>query len=157
MRQRYTVVVEHPIETVFAFLADPRNMVTWIDPVSEVTLVGEDEQADPATAAIEEGAGFRQRVGPAEDPAVMHEGTIARHEPPEHVAFRFETESGHLSTGFELEDASGGTRVTETVEVPLTRWSTKLLAPFLWWANRRRLKEHLSQLETALQETTEPR
>lgn len=148
MRQRESTVVACPIEDAFAFLADPRNLPAWVGPVSDVELVD-------ATETVEVGTRFEQRVDAdegteAETAPARFTGRIVEHAPPERVAFRFEGEAGHVETTFELEATRRGTRITEAVEVPLTRWATKLLAPVLWLVNRRRLKEQLAELEHVL-------
>lgn len=154
MRQRESIVVACPIEDAFAFLADPRNLPAWVDPVSHVELVD-------GTETVEVGTRFEQRVdadgaSAGEAGPARFTGRIVEHTPPERVGFRFEGETGHVETTFELETTRRGTRVTEAVEVPLTRWATKLLAPVLWLANRRRLKEQLAELEHVLVDETAP-
>lgn len=141
-------MVQRPREEVYSFLADPRNLPAWIDPIADIEL-----EAEPAADPVREGTRFAQHLDDAvaEEGPARFEGRIDALEPPRRVAFSFEGDSGRVRTVFRVEDARDGTRVTEELEVPLTRLATKLLAPFLWFANRSRLKRHLAELKHALE------
>lgn len=149
MRQRQAVLVDRSREEVYRYLADPRNLPEWVDPVAEVDVLSpdpDDLEPTPEHTPVR----FRQLVD-AEGESVGHEGEIEADPDAGRVWYRFENRDGRLSTTFRLEPAAGGTRVVEELEVPLTSIWTKVLAPFLYFANRSRLKRQLDDLKRALE------
>lgn len=153
MRQRQAVLVDRSREEVYRYLADPRNLPEWVDPVAEVDVLSpeqDDGEADLEPKPEHAPLRFRQLVD-AQGEAIGHEGEIEADPETGRVSYRFENRDGRLSTTFELEPAAGGTRVVEELEVPLTSVWTKVLAPFLYFANRSRLKRQLGDLKRALE------
>lgn len=141
MRQRQAIVVERPPGPVYRFLADPANLPTWVDPVSEVEIDDAPEHASTR---------FRHRVD-ADGAQASFQGEVDPVDPERTVRYRFQAEGPAVTTTFRLEPAGQGTEVTQELVIPLTRWATRLLAPFLWWSNRGRLKRQLAALKAALE------
>lgn len=141
MRQQETVLVPRDPEAVFAFLADPRNLPAWLERVEEVELHD----------APGEGAAFRQRVGGEAAEPAWFDGRITRCAHAEAVAFRVETPENPVEVAFALEDDQAGTRVEQTVEMPLESWARKVLAPVVWLVNRRRMRDQLDRLRATLE------
>lgn len=147
MRQRYSLEVNHDPDTVFGFLADPRNLETWVPAVQEIEL------SDGEGPPIREGDRFRQRVfTDTEQEEAWFEARVHELSDPDRVCFVTMGETGPIETAFTLTTCPEGTRVTESLEVPLEGWATKVLAPFLWIANRSRMKRQLEALKTTLED-----
>jgi uncharacterized protein YndB with AHSA1/START domain len=143
MRQSSSVVVEREPDAVFAYLADPANLATWLQRVEEVR-VPEDDAG--------EGQAFEQRVTDPDGQARWFEGRALEPASAEEVRFRVATPEGRVEVGFRVEPAQAGARVTETVDMPLDGWARKVLAPIVWVANRSRIREHLDRLRAALEQ-----
>lgn len=140
MRQRRTVIVERPLDQVRAFLADPTNLPRWIDAVDDVELL---EKGPDGSVA------FSQRVR-ENDEGDGFEGVVDTG-PSGQIRYAFEGERSTFQAAFSLKEVPAGTRVRQEIELPLTGWSTKVLAPFLWWVNRRRLAAQLDELKRVLE------
>ncbi len=152
MRQRQSVIVARDPDHVFGFLCDPRNLERWVPAVQEIEIL-DATQDGPLTV----GDRFRQRVStPTEDEEAWFEARVEELQPPSRLSFTTDGETGPIQTAFHLEPAAQGTRVTESLEVPLDGWATKVLAPFLWLSNRSRLRDQLADLKTTLEDAEPP-
>lgn len=146
MRQRQTTLVDRPREEVFAYLADPTNLPRWIEAVDDVELLEEPEQRPGDRRTVR----FNQHVE-AEEGTGVFEGERAGVQAPRRVTYRFAGAEATLTTTYRLKPEGGSTRVEQELDVPLTRLSTKVLAPVLYLANRRRLIRQLDSLKAALE------
>lgn len=149
MRQRRTVTVPCPQEETFAFLADPRNLALWVPAVETIELVDEPEQGP-----LDVGDRFRQHVATPTEGQGSFDARIQAREPPRCVAYAMQGETGTITTAFTLEPRPEGTRVTQTLTMPLTGWATRVLAPILWVVNRSRMRTQLETLRSTLERDT---
>lgn len=146
MRQRRTVTVPRPQEETFAFLADPRNLASWVPAVETIELVDPPEQGP-----LDVGTRFRQHVATPTEGQGSFDARIRTSQPPRRVAYTTQGETGTITTAFTLEPHPEGTRVTQTLTMPLNGWATRILAPILWVVNRSRMKTQLESLKTTLE------
>lgn len=149
MRQRRTVTVPCPQEETFAFLADPRNLTSWVPAVETIELVDEPQQGP-----LDVGARFRQHVATPSEGQGSFDARIQERESPRRVTYATQGETGTITTAFTLEPHPEGTHVTQTITMPLTGWSTRVLAPILWVVNRSRMKTQLESLRSTLERDT---
>jgi uncharacterized protein YndB with AHSA1/START domain len=118
-----TVTIARPTEEVFAFLADFQNVPRWNYAIEQTT------KTSPGPVGV--GVTYRQtRTVPRRG----EEGfEVTVFEPPGRLAVRGQIGPFHATTGYRLEPAAGGTRLTNNVELepatPLLRPIGPLVVP----------------------------
>ncbi|HLM08775.1 MAG TPA: SRPBCC family protein [Thermoleophilaceae bacterium] len=146
MKAAAEVVVERPLEAVWAWASDPRNWENWLDGVSDVELRGR----------LERGARLRSRYQYAgrshEIEYEIVERTPSRRQVVRSVSGPFPFE-GTL----ELAEEAEGTRVRQTVDAGadsvLTRVIFALGWPLLRRSLRRRIAAQLERMKQAIELT----
>ena len=141
MRAAASVTVDRPIEDVFAYLADGRNMHEWVSGVGEVAVV----EGTPGTAdAVYEydytdgGRTERMRT------------TATTFEHPTRLVLDGESASYPFESDLRLADRDGGTHVTFRLAAgadgAFTRAVFTLFAPLLRRFMRKRMTTELEAL-----------
>lgn len=136
---RAEVLIDHPIEDVWTFVADPENDPQWCPLVS-------------GTAPAEGGVGrryrYEQRFGP-----MKREGTIeiVAEEAPLRLELRTLVMGGEFLGTYTLEWVGDGTRFAHTNRV---RWSgpMRVLSPVQRRATKRLMDRQLGRLKALLEE-----
>ncbi len=141
MRVEVSVVIERPIEEVFAYVADPENLPEWASTVLEVHKDG--------SGLLQEGQTFTS-VGKFLGRRLEMPFEVSAHEPPRLHSHR--STGGPIPNEWTLtfEEEQGGTRYTEVVEGEPGRFF-KLVGPLLEAAGRRQLRADLGTLKDLLE------
>ena len=106
-RFQNTVTIARPPDEVFAFLADFRDIPKWNYAIARTV------QTSPGPAGA--GATYRQtRTIPRPSEESLQ---ITVFEPPSRLAVQGQIGPFHATTSYLLEPATGGTRLTNTVEL----------------------------------------
>ena len=140
-----TTELDHPIDEVFAFVADSRNDPLWCANVREC------EQTEGDGPAL--GARYRavHKPGPKASELRIE---VLEYDAPRRIKWRQVDDAGTFVVTFDLEPtAAGGTRLTQTDE---TSWTGpfRLLAPVLHRVVRKTLPKQFASLRTVLDRAT---
>lgn len=107
------VVIERPIEEVFAFIVDAENDVRWCPSVKEIERIGGDGPAEGARYRMLHTPGGREYDATVEFVEVV---------PPRRIRWIM-TDSGHELRGtYELASVDGGTRLSQTSQITFAGW-----------------------------------
>jgi carbon monoxide dehydrogenase subunit G len=143
MRFNQSVVIERPLEEVFAFVADPRNDTRWIPAVKEVQKTSEGPLRTGTTFEAVFRLLGRRFVASFE---------IAEYEPKRKVVLEPPTSGPVQLTGTRSVEAdSGGTRLTFTIEGYTRGFFWLLPDPLFVLPARRRLKTFFANLKSLLE------
>lgn len=150
MKSSATLEINRPIEDVFAFVADARNMDQWVVGVSDVRLVS--DRTDTVGARYESDYTYSGRTQ-----RMTYE--VTEYDAPNRYAIRGEGPfpfAGELV----LEETATGTRVTNTIDAGsdglFTTAMFTLFAPLMRRVMARRLKEELVALQSAMESSSTP-
>lgn len=150
MKASASVVIDQPIERVFAFVADVEHMDRWVDGVTEPRLTSE--------GPVGVGSTFVSKYTYADkthDIAYV----VTAYDPPRRHAVKSTSGPFPFEGWVDLETVAGGTYVTNTIDAgsdsPFTAIMFALLGPFLRLMMRRRLRAELELLKASL-ETPSP-
>ena len=143
---RTSIVIERPIDEVFAYVSNVENMSRWVSGVRRVRLLSD---------KVRSGARFTADYAQgARNAAIAFK--VVEFEPP--VRFATKSERGPFSFPFrgtmELRSVGTGTEVTSNVESGpdslATRLADLLLGPVLHRSIRRRLQSELQALRASM-------
>ena len=142
MRVRSSVLIDRPIDAVFAYVADYRNDPEWRSEVREIRYVP-DDRVGVGTHAIETSVLWGRRM--------VTESVITAYERNRRVDFVFISGPFRVrgSRTFELVD--GATLVTSELEWHPTRRAARLIAPLMGRSYQRTLDRYLVRLRTVLE------
>lgn len=101
----HSIVIDRPIEEVFAFVHDPRNDASWQTTLIESTQVGEGP-VGVGTEIRERRRFFGMQVEMTKE--------ISEYEPPRRSAFKIVAGGAPMSGHYTFEPLDGGTKVTAT-------------------------------------------
>ena len=135
------MLVDRPIEEVWAFVSDVEKMDRWAKGVTEPRLTSEGE--------IDLGSVFTSKFTHRKRTFDVRY-TVTVYDPPS----RFGIESEGLlrySGVMELESADGATRVTNTVATGAEGAAGGLLSGLLRWGMRRQLSKELGNLKRVIE------
>ena len=136
-----SVLVDRPIDEVWAFVSDVEKMDLWAKGVTKTRLTSE---RDVAPGSVFTGK-FTHR---GREFDVRYTVTVC--EPPSR--FGIESEGMLRYSGImEMEDADGATRVTNTVETDAERAASRLMAGLFRWGMRRQLSKELGVLKRVIE------
>lgn len=146
MRASASLVIDVPIRTVFAFVADIENMDRWINGVTGPKRTSEGELGVGST--FESGytyAGKTRRVA----------YRTVEFEPPTRIASEWTSGPFPFEAVTDLEPAGDGTRITHAIDAgPDNRavaiWFA-VFGPILRWLMRRQLRRELQSLKELLE------
>lgn len=102
--------IDHPIEEVFAYIADPENDPTWCPPVLETTQIAGDGPGPDARYHMVSKPGPKTVEGTIE---------VVDYQPNTRFEWRGSNGAGDFHGWYTLESVNGGTRVhmTSTLEL----------------------------------------
>ena len=143
MNTKNSIVIDRPIDEVFAYVSDVENMPRWVSGVRKVRLLSKKVKAG-ARFSAEYAQGMRNSA---------IDFKIAAFEPP--VRFATTTERGPFSFPFlgtfEFRSLGESTEVISNVETGAesvaTRLANLLFGPFVRRSFQRRLQEELQALK----------
>lgn len=146
MNTKNSIVIDRPIDEVFAYVSDVENMPRWVSGVRKVRLLSKKVKAG-ARFSAEYAQGMRNS-------AINFK--VADYEPP--VRFAATTERGPFSFPFrgtfEFRSLGDSTEVISDVdtgdESVATRLANLLFGPFIRRGFQRRLDEELAALKSSL-------
>ncbi|MCP3995306.1 MAG: hypothetical protein GY722_09605 [bacterium] len=146
MNTKNSIVIDRPIDEVFAYVTDVENMPRWVSGVRKVRLLSKKVKAG-ARFSAEYAQGMRNSA---------IDFKIAAFEPP--VRFAATTERGPFSFPFrgtfEFRSLGDATEVTSNVETGdesiATRLANLLLGPLLRRGFQRRLQDELQALKVGV-------
>jgi uncharacterized protein YndB with AHSA1/START domain len=110
MKIEKTIVIEHPVEKVWEYIADGRNDPRWCDKVISVQLVSGD---DPGPGASYRVVHRPVRLKKPKELAV----TVQEFHPPHRMRVREEDDDAVFSVTYDLEPAGEGTRLTQRDQI----------------------------------------
>ena len=145
MEATASVLIERPIDEVFAFLTDAQSMSKWVSGVSRASYVG---------AGREEGARIRASyIRGWKDSDI--ELQVTRYDAPKLFALQLVRGSFTFDGHFELtEEDLGSTRVTNFVEADADSLGSEIAmivaGPFIRRSSARRLQRELEAMRTAI-------
>jgi uncharacterized protein YndB with AHSA1/START domain len=141
---RASIVIDQPIERVFAFVTDVSRMPSWVTGVTGSRM---------ASDTVETGAHFVLVYQPGYRETELSV-VVGDHEPPRRFGFSTERGPFAFSGRLELEPTESGTRVSSIIEADPDSLSTKvvnlLLGRFLSRSMVRRLERELATLAGAI-------
>jgi uncharacterized protein YndB with AHSA1/START domain len=140
MRLEHSVVVERPVDDVFAFLADPDNLPRWQSGLVEVHKVGTNTGVGARHHEV------RSFMGKQIDQTLE----VTAYEPPQRLDFTVVEGPLSLCVGHTLTDEGGGTRIDVVGEGeigPLFR----LAEPFVVRAVRKQSESDFRRLKKVLE------
>ena len=146
MNTKNSIVIDRPIDEVFAYVSDVENMPRWVSGVRKVRLLSKKVKAG-ARFSAEYAEGMRNSA---------IDFTIAAFEPP--VRFAATTERGPFSFPFrgtfEFRSLGESTEVISNVETGeesvATRLANLLFGPLVRRSFQRRLQDELQTLKASL-------
>jgi uncharacterized membrane protein len=140
-RMEASVVINRPIEEVFAFAADPCNDATWGSGVVEVEMTSPGPLARGSTHRY-----VAQTFGRRTENA----GEITVYDPPSRSAWKSTSGPFPVSGGLSFEAVNGGTRVTSNMEAEPGGFFA-LAAPLLARMFQRQMETDLKNLKDLLE------
>ena len=146
MKASASVVIDRPIEEVFAFVADVENADRWVNGVTEPRRTSEGEFGVGATFASKYTWGNK-----------THDITyvVTAHDPPTRHAVKSTSGPFPFEGAIDLEAVAGGTWVTNTIDAGTDSIATSvifaLFGPLLRMSMRKRLRAELAGLKATLE------
>ena len=147
MRVRSSVLVNRPIDAVFAYVADYRNDPEWRPEVREMRYLS-DDRVGAGTRALETSVLWGRRV--------VTESVITVYEPNRRVDFDYVSGPFRVRGSRRFEPVDGRTMVTSELEWYPTRRLARLVAPVMGRSYQRTLDRYLALLRTILEATPQP-
>ncbi len=146
MNTKTSIIIERPIDEVFAYVSNVENMSRWVSGVDRVRLVS-DKVKSGTTFTAEYAEGVRKAA---------IDFKVVEFEPP--TRFATKSERGPFSFPFrgtlELRAVGDTTEVTNNIETgpesAAVRLANILFGPFLRRGFRRRLQDELQALRTSI-------
>lgn len=137
---RTEIVIDRPLDDVFAFVADALNDPRWCHLVPEVTRIGQSDAGLPQYR-------FVQMFGPTRSEGTVEVMSMS---PPSELHSVATVMGGVFDTAYHLEATNGGTRFTHINEV---RWSggMRLMHPVQKSMTQRIMNRQLSALKSILE------
>lgn len=120
IQHEVTLYLNRPVEQVFAFLIDPKNLLTWQSSLIEIERLTE--------GSLHVGSQFREVRRLGRRPAEIR-GEFTDFEPNKRFATKTLTEP-HVTVSFSFDPENGGTRLRYKF-VLLTRGIMRLLEPLI--------------------------
>lgn len=142
VRVQSSVLIDRPIEAVFAYAADYRNDPEWRSEVREMRYVS-DETVGVGTHEIETSALWGRRV--------VTETEITAYEPNSRVSFDYVSGPYRVRGSRSFEPVDRGTRFTIALESQATGPVDRLLAPVLGPMYQRHLDRCVARLKAILE------
>jgi uncharacterized protein YndB with AHSA1/START domain len=105
MRIQKTIVIEHPVDKVWEYVADGRNDPQWCDKVVSVQQVTGDGPGPDASYRV---VHRPVRLKKSKELAV----TVEEFDPPRRMRVREEDDDGVFTVTYDLEPAGEATRLT---------------------------------------------
>ena len=136
------MLIDRPIETVFAYAADYRNDPQWRSEVSEMRYVS-DGPVGVGTREIETAVLWRWRV--------VTETEITAYEPTSRVSFDYVSGPFRVRGSRWFERVERGTRFTFDLELQAMGRLDRLLAPLMGPVYQRQLKASLARLKAIIE------
>jgi hypothetical protein len=137
------IVVERPIEEVFAFVSDARHDPRWCRKVESVEQLGGDGPGPGARYVV------MHRPIPLR-PARRMEHSCLGWDPPRRIEWREDDGTDAIDVVYELEDVGGATRLTQRDEVARIG-APRLLKPFVKHGIGRDIAHQLEALKRLLE------
>jgi uncharacterized protein YndB with AHSA1/START domain len=142
IRQDHTVVIDRPLEEVFAFVAEPNNDPLWLSTTLETQHTSE--------GAVDVGTTFRD-VSKFLGRRIESTMEITQHEPPHKQCIRVISGPIPGEGCYFLEPADGGsTRFTQTFEAEVGGFF-RLAEPLVGRALRRQTEADMATLKDLLE------
>ena len=136
------IVIDRPVEDVFAFVSDPRNDLKWCPKVVSVEQVVGDEPGPGAGYAIV------HKPVPGRPERRMQYECLAW-EPPKRIDWREDDGADVIRVTYELEDLGGKTRLAQRDDAELG--APRLLRPLFKAGIGRDIARQLSALKDLLE------
>ena len=146
MKASTGVVIDRPIDEVFAFVAGVENMDRWVDGVTEPRRTSDGELGLGSTFASKYTWDTK-----------THDITyvVSAHDRPARYGVKSTSGPFPFELFLELESVGGGTWVTSTIDAGADSLATSviftLLGPVLRISMRKRLRKQLESLKAALE------
>ena len=143
MRVRSSVVVDQPVDVVFAYVADYRNDPMWRPEVTEMRYLT-DEPIGVGIHALETSVLWGRRV--------VTESFVSRYEPNRGFDWDYVSGPYRVRGSRTFESVEGRTRVTSELEWNPSSRVARLVAPTMGRGYRRMLDRNLERLRAILEE-----
>ena len=146
MEFKNTVTIRRPVEDVFSFLADFKNVPKWNHAIESTT------KTSPGPVGV--GSTYRQIRS---EPKKSEEGfEVTVFEPARRLAIEGEIGPFRARADYLLEPIEGATRLTNAVELEPASAVSKLLAPFAGSRIKTAVAENLGVLKQLLESDYHP-
>ena len=142
MRVRSSLLINRPIDAVFAYAADFRNDPEWRSEVRELRYLG--EPAGTGIHALETSVLWGRRV--------VTESVITEYEPNRKIAFDYVSGPFRVRGSRVFEAVDGATRLTSELEWRPTSRVARMIAPAMQRTYQRTLDSYLVRLRTLLED-----
>lgn len=146
MRVESSIIIDRPIDAVFAYLADYRNDPAWRAEVRELRYLS-DGAVGVGTHAMETSILWGRRV--------TTESVITAYEPNLRVDFDYVAGPFRVRGSRRFEAVEGGTRVTSELEWRPTSRVGRMVAPMMRRGYQRMLDRYLLRVRAILEEAVE--
>ena len=141
VRVEDSIVVERPIDDVFAYMTDPETLPEWQGSCLEARLEGSEPMH--AGSRVRETRKFLGR-------RIESTMEVAEHEPPRRFVIRVGSGPVPFTASNSLSEANGGTRIDATVEGEPGGFF-RLAEPLVVRALEREMKNNLATLKDVLE------
>lgn len=143
MRQEHSVEIAAPPAEVFAYATADENAPKWAEGIESIETLHE--------APGRVGSRFRMRI--REGGRVnVYEGTVEAWEQDRFTRDRVERGGMAMTMEMRYEPTASGTRVTQTVDVPL-KGAMALMTPVVWLMNRHFQRKQMAKLKELLEQS----
>lgn len=139
MKVKHTVIINRPIDEVFAFVTNLNNETRWQSEIKSVTLEG----------PLEAGSTFREDRVTFGRQFAWH-FRITAFEPPHRISIDTISGTARYRGARLFEAVAGGTKVTEVGELELPRF-LRPFNPLLSWLSKRPLRLAYGRLKQIIE------
>ena len=143
MRYQASLVVDAPVDKVFAFVSNQEKIPEWGGFGNTVRVTSQ----GPVTV----GSTFEcdgKQFGSHTDKT-----TVTEHVDGKLFVTETHGDAGHSRNSFELEEQGGSTKLTKVLEFPKPALTTRLAAPVLMFMAPNNLKKDLMRIKTKIEGT----
>ena len=146
MKASATVVLQKPVQEVWAFVSDLKNMEKWVVGVSDVQI--------PSKEPVKAGTEFASRYTYGRK---THQVTyeVTEFSPPYHMSMKSTSGPFPFEGTIELEEVDGSTKLVNTIDAGSDGTGTTIIfalfGPLLRIMMSRQLKKELLALKSSLE------
>ena len=144
----HSVVIERPVEVVYAFVSNVANAPRWMPWADETAVIG-----GPKPSGVAEG---QRRLVKQTDFGVQSETILEATavEPGQYYAFESVEGPVEFRSTYRFDPVEGGTRLTRTYRVELQKL-TRIVEPIIARRMKRRWQADLARITEILESETE--